>query len=63
MNFKHELSPSKPILRSTLSLILGTHRDLGSKTSEPETFEDVVTFVEWSHLYSGDSSGNEGQSL
>ena len=23
MNFKHELSPSKPLLRSTLSLILG----------------------------------------
>ena len=40
-----------------------THRGLGSKTSEPETFVDVVTFVEWSHLYSGDSSGNEGQSL
>jgi hypothetical protein len=24
MNFKHELSPSKPFLRSTQSLILGT---------------------------------------
>ena len=25
MNFKHELSPSKPLLRSTQSLILGFH--------------------------------------
>ena len=26
MNFKHDLSPSKPPLRSTLSLILGYHQ-------------------------------------
>ena len=30
MNFKHELSPSKPLLRSTLSLILGTAPNIPS---------------------------------
>ena len=39
MNFKHELSPSKPLLRSTQSLILGlVHKDFQGCTHCLHTF-------------------------
>ena len=36
MNFKHKLSPSKPLLRSTLSLILGVQEYSITQLQEQE---------------------------
>ena len=45
MNFKHELSPSKPLLRSTQSLILGTRqKSMEFFIPERETPQPVLPY-------------------
>ena len=44
MNFKHELSPSKPLLRSTQSLILGMEDVLIEFSGSSSTIMSAVSF-------------------